>query len=253
MNTDTDAVTTTPSAQWRVNGEQDPHGKQYDCERAALTLGKFTDDELANGVFMNADRPMDIARVLANDPDYHAPIVWLTAAKERIRWLSRALENAIAANSASTAPAQSCGQAEFGTARERFISGAPVQASEHVLELARQALAARDSDTRTDDEKIAAAVDFICDTRLDQPVKCGDAEQADERNDGEEAMQAAAATLPAAYDLRIYLERGAGWVELYDPDGKSVEFDEDTDSGMAGRIRAATAEAIEHARAKDSK
>jgi hypothetical protein len=152
-----------------------------------------------------------------------------------------------------TAPAQSCGQAEFGTARERFISGAPVQASEHVLELARQALAARDSDTRTDDEKIAAAVDFICDTRLDQPVKCGDAEQADERNDGEEAMQAAAATLPAAYDLRIYLERGAGWVELYDPDGKPVEFDEDTDSGMAGSIRAATAEAIEHARAKDSK
>jgi hypothetical protein len=90
-----------------------------------------------------------------------------------------------------TAPAQSCGQAEFGTARERFISGAPVQASEHVLELARQALAARDSDTRTDDEKIAAAVDFICDTRLDQPVKCGDAEQADEAvTDATERMKA---------------------------------------------------------------
>jgi hypothetical protein len=63
MNTDTDAVKTTPSAQWRVNGD-------------------------------------------------HAPIVWLTAAKERIRWLSRALENAIAANAAPTAPAQSCGDAE---------------------------------------------------------------------------------------------------------------------------------------------
>jgi hypothetical protein len=92
---------------------------------------------------------------------------------------------------ATTAPAQSCEQAEFGTARERFISGAPVQASEHVLELARQALAARDSDTRTDDEKIAAAVDFICDTRLDQPVKCGDAEQADEAvTDATERMKA---------------------------------------------------------------
>jgi hypothetical protein len=100
-----------------------------------------------------------------------------------------AIEDALEA--LSTAPAQSCEQAEFGTARERFISGAPVQASEHVLELARQALAARDSDTRTDDEKIAAAVDFICDTRLDQPVKCGDAEQADEAvTDATERMKA---------------------------------------------------------------
>jgi hypothetical protein len=63
-------------------------------------------------------------------------------------------------------------------------------------------------------------------------------------NDGEQAMQDAAANLPERYDLRIYLERGAGWVELYDPDGKPVEFDEDTDDGMTGRIRAATAAAI---------
>jgi hypothetical protein len=67
-------------------------------------------------------------------------------------------------------------------------------------------------------------------------------------NPGEQAMQAAAATLPAAYDLRIYLERGAGWVELYDPDGKSIDFDEDTDSSMTGRIRNATEAAIEHAK-----
>lgn len=76
-------------------------------------------------------------------------------------------------------PAQPCGEdaatyAEFGKARERLLSGAPVQMSERVRELARQALAARDSDTRTDDEKIAAAVDFICDTRFDQPVVCGE-------------------------------------------------------------------------------
>lgn len=102
MTTKTDAVPSTPAAQWRVAGEQDPHGTQYDCERAALTLGKLTDDELANGVFMNGDRPMDINRILARDPEYHAPIVWLTAAKERIRWLSRALERACAPASVQT-------------------------------------------------------------------------------------------------------------------------------------------------------
>jgi hypothetical protein len=91
----------TPAAQWRVDGEPDPHAGHYDGERAALTLGHLTDDELANGVYMNADRPMDIARVLAKDPDYHPPIVWLTAAKERIRWLSRAL---VRAQEAATTP-----------------------------------------------------------------------------------------------------------------------------------------------------
>lgn len=91
----------TPAASWRVNGEPDPHGTQYDCKRAELTLGKLTDDELANGVFMNADQPMDIARMLARDPAYHPPIVWLTAAKERIRWLSRAL---LAASTRDNAP-----------------------------------------------------------------------------------------------------------------------------------------------------
>jgi hypothetical protein len=105
MTTNTDAVPSTPAAQWRVDGEKDPHAGHYDGERAALTLGKLTDDELANGVFMNADQPMDIARMLARDPDYHPPIVWLTAAKERIRWLSRALERAIAPTPAVQAEA----------------------------------------------------------------------------------------------------------------------------------------------------
>jgi hypothetical protein len=105
MTTNTDAVPSTPSAQWRIDGQPDPHAGHYDAERAALTLGKFTDDELANGVFMNADQPLDIARVLARDPGYHPPIVWLTAAKERIRWLSRALERALAPTPAVQAAA----------------------------------------------------------------------------------------------------------------------------------------------------
>ncbi|MBR8509620.1 hypothetical protein [Burkholderia cenocepacia] len=86
----------TPAAKWRIDGEPDPHADRYDVERAALTLGMLTDDELANGAFMNYDRPMDIARSLSRDPDYHSPIVWMTAVKDRIRWLSRALEKACA-------------------------------------------------------------------------------------------------------------------------------------------------------------
>lgn len=68
----------TPGSKWRAEGLPDPHGTKYDCERAQLPKGKLTDDELANAVFM-ADR---------NDLDL---IVWQTAAKERIRWLSRSL------------------------------------------------------------------------------------------------------------------------------------------------------------------
>lgn len=66
----------TPSSLWARNGDADPHGSQYDCERAELTLGHLTDDQIANDVFLNPD----ISR--------------LTAAKERIRWLSRSLEGA---------------------------------------------------------------------------------------------------------------------------------------------------------------
>ena len=71
----------TPSSQWKVNGESDPHGSRYDCERAALAKGSLTDDELANGIFM-ADR---------SDLDL---ISWQQAAKDRIRWLSRAIDRA---------------------------------------------------------------------------------------------------------------------------------------------------------------
>ncbi len=68
----------TVAATWRANGEPDPHGNRYDCERAALPKGSLTDDELANAVFMADRNSLDL-------------IVWQTAAKERIRWLSRAL------------------------------------------------------------------------------------------------------------------------------------------------------------------
>lgn len=84
----------TPANHWSQTGEADPHGTRYDCERAALALGYLTDDELANGAFMNYNAPLDINRILAHDPEYHSPIQWMTAVKDRIRWLSRRLTEA---------------------------------------------------------------------------------------------------------------------------------------------------------------
>jgi hypothetical protein len=83
---------TTPSSRWHAQGEPDPHGTHYDCERAQLTMGDLTDDELANGIFMNYDVFPRVEDVI--DRKAWMPIVWMTAGKERIRWLSRALESA---------------------------------------------------------------------------------------------------------------------------------------------------------------
>jgi hypothetical protein len=86
-----DVALSTPAATWRVRGEEDPHGTSYDCERAQLTLGDLTDDELANGNFMNYDAEPPIEDIIAQKPGVYRRIVWATAVKDRIRWLSRAL------------------------------------------------------------------------------------------------------------------------------------------------------------------
>jgi hypothetical protein len=77
----------TPGARWREEGQPDPHAGKYDGERAALTLGSMTDDELANAVFLHGDTRPSLEDLIAGKA--HSPIVYLTAAKERIRWLSR--------------------------------------------------------------------------------------------------------------------------------------------------------------------
>ena len=77
MDNDTAALVATPAAKWLADGQPDPHGNKYDCERAKLPKGALTDDELANALFMADRTDLDL-------------IVWQTAAKERIRWLSRA-------------------------------------------------------------------------------------------------------------------------------------------------------------------
>ena len=85
----------TPSSRWSERGEPDPHGDQYDCERAALTMGDMTDDELANAVYLHGDTQPSFADLLSGKAVL--PIAYLTAAKDRIRWLSRQLEKALRA------------------------------------------------------------------------------------------------------------------------------------------------------------
>lgn len=91
----------TPAATWRAAGEPDPHAGHYVGEREALTLGYLTDDELANGAFMNYDQRLSVQDMLAPKPGQHMPIVWMTAVKDRIRWLSRSLEAALVARAAT--------------------------------------------------------------------------------------------------------------------------------------------------------
>lgn len=79
-------VTGTPSHHWI----EDPHAGQYDGERADLAMGDLTDDELANAVFMYGNHMPEILDVIAGKAQM--PIAYLTAAKERIRWLSRRLD-----------------------------------------------------------------------------------------------------------------------------------------------------------------
>jgi hypothetical protein len=77
----------TPRSKWEFKGEKDPHGNQYQCERGDLVLGELTDDEMANAVFLHGDNALPIASRFSGE--IKAPIVYLTAAKDRIRWLSR--------------------------------------------------------------------------------------------------------------------------------------------------------------------
>jgi len=81
--------TDTPAAKWREEGQPDPHDGKYDCMRSELTLGEFIDDELANEVFLKADQMPSVEDLIAGNAK--PPIIYLTAAKERIRWLSRQL------------------------------------------------------------------------------------------------------------------------------------------------------------------
>jgi hypothetical protein len=93
----------TPAAFWRVDGQPDPHAGRYDGERATLPLGDRTDDELANEVFLHDHRSLDVAAIMSGKP---SSMSLLTAAKERIRWLSRKLIDATSETPTGDEPAQ---------------------------------------------------------------------------------------------------------------------------------------------------
>ncbi|WP_088100311.1 hypothetical protein [Xanthomonas retroflexus] len=112
----------TPGSRWAASGEPDPNGTRYDCERAALVMGDLTDDELANAVFMHGNERQTMADLVGGATP---AIAYLTAAKDRIRWLSRALA---AAESLSAQPSPG-GQGEE-LDLDRVLSLADVHAEE---------------------------------------------------------------------------------------------------------------------------
>jgi|GEM_PF-2046141 hypothetical protein len=112
--------TTTPSSRWAADGQRDPHGDRYAFERAALALGNLTDDELANAVFLHGNEQPTMADMAAGKA--LAGIVYLTAAKDRIRWLSRALADAIAPQPAELAEQQ--GQVIVHALADAYAAGA---------------------------------------------------------------------------------------------------------------------------------
>jgi hypothetical protein len=58
-------------------------------KREDLPLSEMSDDQLANAVYLYGDRPSLVEP--AGEARIKMPIVYLTAAKERIRWLNRKL------------------------------------------------------------------------------------------------------------------------------------------------------------------
>lgn len=92
----TEKRTVAPDMNWLAEGKEDPHPTYVDQTREDLTLADYSDDELANAVFMSGDisREEDTTRMIAAHRAgvrYIAKISLLTAAKERIRWLTRRL------------------------------------------------------------------------------------------------------------------------------------------------------------------
>lgn len=85
----------TPSSRWFVEGEADYHPDLINRDRGNLMLGNHTDDELANEVFLYGDMSADDKHraIMSGKP---SSIAYLTAGKERIRWLSRHLEGSLA-------------------------------------------------------------------------------------------------------------------------------------------------------------
>lgn len=77
----------TPGNYCKLFGIEDDFANYTAMERSNLSMGYLSDDQLANGAFMNYDVRPPIADIISGRS--FSPIVWMTAVKERIRWLSR--------------------------------------------------------------------------------------------------------------------------------------------------------------------
>lgn len=135
----------TPGARWASDGQPDPHGRQYECERSALTLGHYTDDELANAVFLHGNEQPSMAALAAGKA--LPGIAYLTAAKDRIRWLSRSLSNVISSRQpVEEAPSnpllavarrnirQFIEKASFASAMDRWSAGQCIDVMEAAID-----------------------------------------------------------------------------------------------------------------------
>lgn len=61
-----------------------------------------------------------------------------------------------------------------------------------------------------------------------------------------EQLQRAAAELPEGYNLTINVEKGAGWIELTDPDYENIKVNNDMVEGISYAIEDAIDAAIKH-------
>lgn len=59
----------------------------------------------------------------------------------------------------------------------------------------------------------------------------------------DEALQKAAGVLPHGYMIHVGVERGAAWIELYNPDGDEINFDSSPDKTLAEQLNDAIVEA----------
>lgn len=85
----------TPSSRWFLEDREDTFPKLINQERGDLCLGDHTDDELANELFLYGNMS-DHEKHRAIMSGKCSSIAYLTAGKERIRWLSRHLEASLA-------------------------------------------------------------------------------------------------------------------------------------------------------------
>lgn len=80
---------------WAVDGKTDPRDGQYHGDRSHLCMGSLTDDEMANAVLLYGHPRPRIEDVVSVNS--FMPNAYLRGAKDRIHWLSRALNVALAA------------------------------------------------------------------------------------------------------------------------------------------------------------